>query len=114
MDPTKLRTTVKRREYFAGIEQLGGIEGTFYTLLLVQILFVELDFHQIAFFDPNTVFTCKDAADLDTELQNFRAEFLGRFELAGLVCVVQYERMKIAITGMKNIGHREPEFFRQL
>ena len=54
------------------------------------------------------------AADLDAKPQDIGAECLGTLDLAGLVGVVEDQRVQIAVAGMKHIGDRQPVLLRQL
>ncbi len=44
------------------------------------------------------------AAHLDAEAQDVGAEGLGAFQLAGLVGIVEDERMQIAVAGVEDVG----------
>ena len=105
MKSAKLGTAMKIGEHLAGVQKMPRIKGTFQPLLLFQIILGELDGHQIALFDPDTMFTGQHTAHLDTASQDIRAEFLGPFQLAGLVGIEQDQRMQIAVTGMEHVGN---------
>ena len=62
--------------------------------------------HQVALLDADPVLAGQDAADLDAEPQDVGAKRLGALDLAGLVGVVQDQRVQIAVAGMKHIGDR--------
>ena len=65
MHPAELCAPVQGGENLTGIEQLGWVEGAFDPLLLIEVQLVKLDFHQIALFHANTVFSGQNAADLN-------------------------------------------------
>ena len=52
------------------------------------------------------------AADLDAQLEDAIAELDRPLSLAGLVGVVQDERMQVAVPGMEHVGAGEAEFGR--
>ena len=104
----------KRREHLAGIEQALVVEGAFDALLLVEIDLGKHHRHQIALFDADAVLAGEHAADLDAQPQDIGAELLGAFELAGIVGVVEDQRMQIAVAGMEHVGDAQAVFRRHL
>ena len=102
------------RKHLAGIEQALGVEGAFQPLLLVEIDLGEHHRHQVALLDADAVLAGQHAADLDAELEDLGAELLGAVEFAGLVGVVEDERMQIAVAGMEHVGDAQAVFLRQL
>ena len=99
---------VQLRKHLARVQQPVGIEGAFDPLLVGQIAFVEHRSHQVALFDADPVLAGQNAADLDAQPQDVRAERLGALGLAGLVGVVKNQRVQVAIAGVKDIGDAEP------
>ena len=59
------------------------------------------------FSTPTPCSPVRHAADLDAEPQDVGAERLGALDFAGLVGVVEDQRMQIAVAGMKHIGDAE-------
>ena len=55
MQAAKLSTAMQVREHLARIEQMISIKRAFQPLLLFQILFSELDVHQIALFNTDAM-----------------------------------------------------------
>jgi len=102
--PAELGTAVQGRKHFSGIEQTFRIEGAFDALLLVQVDLRKHRRHQVALLDADAVFAGEHAADLDAQLQDLGAEFLGALQLARLVGIVKNERMQVAVAGMKHVG----------
>ena len=70
--------------------------------------------HQVALLDPDPVLAGQHAADRDAEPQDVGAERLGPLDLAGLVGVVEDERVQIAVAGMEHIGDAQPVLRRQV
>ena len=50
----------------------------------------------------------QDTADGDAELEDVGAEGLDLLQIAGLVGVVEDERMQIAVAGMEHVGDAQP------
>ena len=111
METSKLGAAVKMREHFAGVQKMPGIKCAFQPLLLFQVILGELDVHQVAFLDTDTMFTGQHSAHLDTATQNIGTKFFGTLKLTGLICIEQDQRMEIAIAGMKHIGDPQPYFW---
>ena len=114
MHMAKLGAAVQRREDLAGVEPMRRVEGAFDPLLLFQIDFGKHLAHQVAFFDTNPMLAGQHPANLDAQLQNVRTKFLGTFDLTVNGCIIQDERMQIAIPGMKHIGDAQPVLFGKL
>ena len=60
--------------------------------------------HQVALLDADAVLAGQNAADLDAEPQDVVAERLRAFQFAGLVGVIEDQRMQIAVAGVEDIG----------
>src|SRR5258708_34658849 len=101
-------------KHLAGIEQALRVEGAFQPLLLVEIDLAEHLRHQVALLDADAVFAGEDAAKFDADPKDVRAEGLCPLHLAGLVGIVQDQRMQIAVAGMKHIGDAQIILFRKL
>src|SRR6185312_6620960 len=114
MHAAELGAAMEFREDLAGIEQPVRVEGTFEALLMVEIDLVEHRWHQVALLDADAVLAGEHAAHLDAEAQDVRAEGFGALELAGIVGVVEDERVEIAVAGMEDIGNAQPMLLRQL
>jgi hypothetical protein len=110
MDAAKLGTTMQRWIHLTGIEKMAGIECTFNALLLIHIIFREHRTHEIAFLNADAMFAGQYTTDLDTDFKNFSAKFFGRFQLTWLIGIIQNQRVKITVTGMKNIRNTETVF----
>ena len=67
MQPAELGAAVQLREHLAGVQETVRVEGAFEALLLGEIHFVEHRAHQVAFLDPNPMFTGQYATDLHAE-----------------------------------------------
>src|SRR4030088_1408983 len=100
----QLGAAVQGRKYLAGIEQALRVERAFQPLLLVEIDLPEHLRHQVSFLDADAMFTGQHAAELDADPQDIGAEVLRPLDLAGLVSIVQDQRMQIAVAGMKHVG----------
>jgi len=95
VQPAQFGAAVELREYLAGIEQSLGIEGALHTLLLAEVDLGKHDRHQIALFDADSVLASQNAANLDTQLQNFGSKFLGLVQLAGDIGIVENEGVQL-------------------
>src|SRR5258708_3002043 len=93
MHAAELGAGVQGRKHLAGIEQAAFVERAFEALLLGEIDLGKHGRHQIALLDPDPMLACQHAAHLHAEPQDVGAESLGALELAGLIGVVQDERM---------------------
>src|SRR6266446_1183509 len=102
MDAAEFGAAMQLREHLARIEQAVGIERTFQALLMRQIALVEHRSHQVALLDPDPVLAGQDAADLDAQLEDIGAKSLGALDLAGLIGIIEDQRMKVAVAGMKD------------
>jgi hypothetical protein len=110
MQSAQLGTTVKNRENFARVQEMPGIESAFKALLLFEIIFGEHHAHQVTFFDTHTMLAGKNTAKLNTGFKNSGTKLLGTLQIPRPVGIKKDERMKIAVTGMKDIGDTKPEF----
>src|SRR6185295_9376959 len=88
---------VQRRKHFSGVEQPLRVEGAFQPLLLVEIDFGKHLRHQVALLDADAVLAGQHAAEFDAGAQDIGAERLRPLHLAGLVGVVEDQRMQIAV-----------------
>src|ERR1700732_4767646 len=104
MHAAELGTTVQGRKHLAGIEQALGVEGAFDPLLGVEIDLAEHLAHQIALLDADAVLPGQNAAERDACPQDVGAEGLRALHLAGLVGIVEDQRMQITVTGMEHVG----------
>src|SRR6516165_3444720 len=104
----ELGATMQLWKYLARVEQAVRVERAFQSLLVRQVAFVEHRSHQVALLDADPMLAGQDAADLNAELEDVDAKGLRALDLAGLVGVVKHERVKIAVAGVKDVGHREP------
>ncbi len=96
-----------------GLSRPFVVEGAFEPLLLLEVGLREHHRHQVALLDADAVLAGQHAADLDAELQDFRAERLGLVELARLVGVVEDQRMQVAVAGMEHVGDAQAVVLRQ-
>src|SRR5207248_11717595 len=100
MDAAEFGAAMQGRKHFSGIEQALRVEGAFQPLLLVEIDLRKHLAHQIALFDADAVLAGQNAAEFDAAAQDVGAKSLGAFHLAGLVGVVEDQRMQIAVAGV--------------
>src|SRR5438067_1742052 len=105
MEAPHLGAAMQLRKNLSGVQETMRVERAFEPLLLLQIRLAEHAAHEIALLDADTVLAGQYAADLHAELQNVGAEGLGAFELAGLIGVVEDQRMEVAIARMEDIRH---------
>src|SRR3981081_1014888 len=101
MQAAKLSAAVQGRKYLPRIEQALRVERAFQPLLLVEIDLAEHLRHQVALLDTDAMFAGQHAAELDADPQDIGAEGLRPLDLAGLVGIVEDQRMQIAVAGMK-------------
>ena len=55
----------------------------------------------------------QNATDLDAQFKDIGAKSLGALDLAGLVGIIEDQRMKVAVAGVEDICYREPVPVRQ-
>lgn len=110
----ELGAAVQGRKHLSGIEQALRVEGAFQTLLLVEVDLAEHFRHQIALLDADAVLAGEHAAELDAGAQDVGAEGFGALDLAGLVGIVEDQRMQIAVAGMEHVGATKLVLFREL
>ena len=103
---------VQGREHLAGVEQALRVECTFQPLLLVEVDLAEHFAHQVALFDADAMFAGQHAAEFDAGPQDIGAEGFRPLHLAGLVGVIEDQRMQIAVAGMKHVGDPQIVLFR--
>src|ERR1035437_5487507 len=82
-------------KYLAGIEQALRVERAFQPLLLVEVDLAEHLRHQVALLDADAMFAGQHAAEFDADPQDIGAEGFGPLHFAGLVGIVQDQRMQI-------------------
>src|SRR5271167_4294869 len=104
MHAAKFRATAELRKYLPGVEEALLVESAFEPLLLVQVALVEHRVHEVALLDADPVLAGQDSADLDAEPEDVGAERLRALEFAGLVGVVEDQRMQISVAGVKHVG----------
>src|SRR5690606_141215 len=98
-------TAVKLGKDLSRVQQMLGIEGALYPLLLLQVGLVEHRGHEVTLLHAHPMFAGQDTADLDTELEDFAAELLRPLQLARLVGVIENERVEDAVGGVKDVRH---------
>src|SRR5210317_2125874 len=98
----------------AGIEQLLRIEALANGMELIALWLCELDAHFTEFFDADAVFTGDGSATLDAQLQNPATQLLGSFEFALVAGIVKNQRVQVAVTGVKHVGHGQTVLLREL
>src|SRR3954453_18977862 len=103
MYASEFGAAVQGRKDLAGIEQALGVESAFQPLLLVEIDFSEHFPHQVTLLDTDAVLTCQHAAKLHAAAKDIGAKGFGPLHLAGLVSVIEDERMQIAVAGMEDV-----------
>ena len=90
------------------------VERAFQPLLLVEVDLRKHFRHQIALLDADAVLAGQHAAELDAAAQDVGAKSLGAVHLAGLVGVVEDQRMQIAVAGVKHVGDAQIVFGREV
>ena len=103
MHPAQLRAAMEHGKHFSRIEELLVVEGGFHRNLLGEIDGVEHFWHQITFLDADAMFACQHAADCNTQAQNIRAKRFGAGKFAGIVRIVENERVQIAVPRVEDI-----------
>ena len=88
------------------IQEAFLIKTTAYPEKLLPFIVGELNTHLADLLDSNPVFSGYGSAHFNTKLQYLAAKFFGFFELPWIVCVVKNQRVKVSVTGVKNICHR--------
>src|SRR3954452_20135892 len=101
MHAAELGAAVQGRKHLSGIEQALCIEGAFQALLLVEVDLTEHLRHQIALLDTDPLLAAEPAPELDAGAQDVGAEGFGALYLAGLVGVIEDQRMQVAVAGME-------------
>ena len=104
MHAAEFGATAQLREHLTRVEKMVRIKRAFDPHLLVKIGLVEHRAHEVAFFDPDAMFTRQNTADLNAEPQNIGAKLFRCGELSRDIGVVEYERMQIAVTSVEDVG----------
>ena len=104
----------EQREHLAGVQQPVRVEGGLEPALLLQFMGVELHRHQVALFHADAMLAGQAAADLDAQLQDVGAEFLGGMEAGGIVGIEHDQRMQIAVAGVEDVGDLQAVAVRHL
>jgi len=107
METAELGAAMQLWKDLARVEQAIRIESAFEALLVRQVALVEHCSHEVALFHADPVLTRQHPTDLDAKSQDIGSKSLGSFNLVNLIGVVKYQRMKIPIAGMENVGNRE-------
>ena len=94
---------VQRGHALAGVEQVVRVEGGLDGVELGEFSRLKLHAHLVDLLHAHAVLAGDGAADLDAQFQNLAAEFLGAFQFAGFVGVVEDQRVKIAVASVENI-----------
>jgi hypothetical protein len=113
METAELGAAMQLWKDLARVEQAIRIESAFEALLVRQVALVEHCSHEVALFDADPVLTRQHSTDFDAKLENIGTKGLGTLDLAGIVGVVEYKRMEIAVAGMEDIRDCEPVLLRQ-
>ena len=85
-----------------------GIESAFDALLLGQIGLGEHLAHQVAFFDPDAMFTGQHPAQFDTGFQDIGAEGFGLFQLPARLASNRINGCKLPSPAWKTLATRKP------
>ena len=88
----------------AGFSSQSRIETARTRICCSRSACVELVAHQVALLDADAVLARQAAADLHAELEDVVARLLGLLRLAGIVDIVDDQRMKVAVAGMEDVG----------
>ena len=103
----ELGAPVQRGHGFLRVEQTGRVEGPLQGVELEQFRLAELHAHLIDLLHPDAVFAGHGAADRHAQFEDLPAQLLRGFEFARPVCVVQDERVQVAVAGMEDVGHAQ-------
>src|SRR6516165_2231917 len=114
MHAAELGTAVECRKHLARIEQATAVEGAFEPLLLREVGLAEHDRHEIALLHAHPVLAGQYSPYLDAELEDLGPEPFGALELAGLIGIVEDQRMQVAVSGVEHVGDRELELIGEL
>ena len=106
----KFGAAVQGRDVLAGVEQPAGVERGFDGMEQGQLITVELRAHLVDFFAAHAVFAGDAAADFHAQFEDLAAQRFGAIQLAGLVGIKQDQRVHIAVTGVKHVGHAQVVF----
>ena len=63
----QLCAAVKFRKHFSWVQAVSRVECTFYSFLLVQVIFCEHGWHEIAFLNAYTMLASQCAANLNAK-----------------------------------------------
>src|SRR6056297_2445235 len=104
---TVFLTALEHRNALAWIEVQRGVECHLDGLELQQLGVAELNRHLRQFFQADAVFTGNAAAEFHAALENAGPEGLGAADLLGLTGIEQYQRVQVAVPGVKHIGNAQ-------
>src|SRR5882672_6793954 len=104
MHASELGAAMQGRNRLAGIEQAVLVERALDAVEGFEFRRLELDAHLVDLFHAHAVLAGDGAADLQAQLEYFGAESFRARELAGLVGVVEDERVQVAVAGVEYVG----------
>ena len=88
-----------------------GIEGALHPDLLLQVVFGEHLWHQVALFNAHAMLTGQNTTHLHAKPQDIGPERLGLLQLTRLVGVIKDQRVQVAVASVKDVRHAQPIFF---
>ena len=83
------------------------IEGAAQLGLVFEVVVAELQVHERALFEPDAVFARQHAADCERRLDDLLAGGVHALGRAGLSCVVDEQRMQVAVARVEDVHHEE-------
>src|SRR6185436_20391880 len=105
--PRRLGLAAVEREDLGRVQEPLGVEHRLDAHLQGEVDRGELHPHQVALLDADAVLAGEAAADVDAQLEDLGACFLGPLGLTLVVGVVEDERMQVAVAGVEDVGHPE-------
>src|SRR3984885_6030239 len=94
-------------ENFTGIEKSFGIERIADAAHQIELNFAEEQRHQMVFLHPDAMLAGDGSAHLNAKSNDFAGRCDDAFEFIFIPSVEQYNRMQVAVAGVKNVADFE-------
>ena len=97
-------TSMQAWNRLARVEDATGVQLALDVVELGQFRRLELVTHLIDLFNTHTMLSGNGTATVHAQCQDIATEFFCFVQIAGLVGIVQDQRVQVAIAGMKYVG----------
>ncbi len=88
---------------FGRTAQSAGVKHVSHRFHHGKIIGGEESIHKADFLNPNPMFTCNAAAEVNAGIQDLFAGLHDTFDLFGITFIEQQNRMNVAVTGVKHV-----------